>query len=90
MKKQILHILIFLLIGSAVSAQEEITNATQSHRSSRGNHMLADAEVFQATIKNGNNPNQFLIYLKPNTLIPVGTVFAVGPQKLPGLSGKLK
>lgn len=81
MKKQLLFAFVIASSLSTVKAQKEISDAAQYYRSTVNARMAVDAEIFQATIKQGANANQFLIYIRPNQIIPVGSVFAGGaPQ----------
>ena len=81
MKKILLYTVLLLLTCEAIRGQSEISASVDSYRDATGARLMADAEIFQATIKAGANANQFLIYLKPSQLIPIGSIIVAGaPQ----------
>ncbi len=88
MKKTLLIAIILVLINSSVIAQSEISRAISDYRATEGARFAADGPIFQSTIKAGANANQFLVYLKPNVEIPIGSIIAAGaPQVVFSVDG---
>jgi hypothetical protein len=80
MKKKIIQCILplcLLSFNTSKGQPQEIVKAKEYY-SSLGQRIVADAEIFQATIKPGVNTTQFLVYIRPNQSLPVGSILAGG------------